>query len=261
MKIITLLNEKGGVGKTTMAGHIGAGLAIRGQRVLLIDGDPQGHLTVQMGLQKWGGLYRLLIQEAKWKDVLARPKQEVWAGDYPAEGELALLPGNVETRAIPMMTDDANLLRERLSELARRFDVVVIDTSPTPSMLHSMIYVATDHMLYPSMCQFLSLDGLAESVRHIGKLNTTRQSYGLDAAQMAGVIPTMYRSNTNAHKYGLHLLFKTFPERVLPTINHSTIWQDREYKQKLLFAYAPEHESTYQLWSLIDRVQEVCYAG
>ena len=59
MKIITLLNEKGGVGKTTIATHIAAGLAIRGQRVVLVDADPQGHATIAFGLTKGTGLLRL----------------------------------------------------------------------------------------------------------------------------------------------------------------------------------------------------------
>lgn len=70
MKIITLLNEKGGVGKTTIATHIAAGLAVRGMRVLLVDADPQGHATVSLGLQKEPGLYDLLVRDATFKSVL-----------------------------------------------------------------------------------------------------------------------------------------------------------------------------------------------
>ena len=68
MKVLTFLNEKGGVGKTTLTSTIGAGLAIMGYRVLLIDADPQGHLTISYGLKKHHSLYDLLVRDAEFND-------------------------------------------------------------------------------------------------------------------------------------------------------------------------------------------------
>lgn len=253
MQTITLLNEKGGVGKTTSAVHIAAGLAIQGKKVLLIDSDPQGHSTSRLAMKEYGGLYRLLVQEAEWNTVLFEAKPEQWAGSYTVEGDgqLVVLPSNVETRLIPMAVDDITLLRERLDEMANYFDIVVIDTSPTPSLLHTMIYVASDMMVYPTQCQFLALDGLGKSIVHIQKMNDQRGALGLTPAKLGGVLPTMYDGRTDAHKHGMAKIKSHFGESVLPPLRNLTAWREAEYKRQTLFAYAPGSEAENDMWSVI----------
>lgn len=256
MQVVTLLNEKGGVGKTSLAVHLAAGLAIRGERVLLVDADAQGHSTLHLGLPESGGLYRLLAQEAEFKDVLIVPTAEVWAGEYPVEkgGSLCVLPSNVETRAIPLVVSDVALLRDRLDEMTAYVDVVVIDTSPTPSLLHSMIYLASDHMIHPSQCESLSLDGLRKSIYHMAKLKATRKSFGLENATLMGVQPTMFDARTNAHNYALGLIREHFGERAWPALPMRTVWRDTTWERKTLFAAAPEHQATEEVWGMVDRV-------
>src|SRR5690242_15083890 len=98
MKIITLLNEKGGVGKTTLAVHIAAGLAARGERVVLVDADAQGHATVMLGMSNEPALHDLLVREASFKDTLRFVAPEVYAPYGESKGQLFLLPGDTETR-------------------------------------------------------------------------------------------------------------------------------------------------------------------
>jgi chromosome partitioning protein len=257
MQVVTLLNEKGGVGKTTSAVHIAAGMAIKGKKVLLIDSDAQGHSTARLGLKEYGGLYRLLVQDEEWKKVLFEAPPAKWAGGYPVagDGQLVVLPSNIETRLIPMAVDDINLLRERLEDLNNYFDTVVIDTSPTPSLLHTMIYIATDTMVYPTQCQYLAMEGLGKSIRHIQKMNDQRASLGLPAATMGGILPTMFDGRTDAHRHGLDNLKKHFGASVLPPIRNLTAWREAEFKRETLFAYAPHSEAEIDMWGVIDALK------
>src|SRR5690349_6791367 len=145
MKVISLINEKGGVGKTTLAAHIAAGLAIRRYRVVLADAAPQGHATLSLGLRKERGLYDLVGRDAPFKDVLRLVPPDVYGIPGAAhKGELYVIPSNAETRNIANTISDPFTADDRLTELEDLIDIVVFDTSPTPSLLHGAIYLATD---------------------------------------------------------------------------------------------------------------------
>ena len=257
MKTITLLNEKGGVGKTTLAVHIAAGLAIRGRRVLLIDADAQANATYLMRLpKKNAGLFGLLVDEDEFGHILYRPEYAAWGGNNKAEGHVMVLPGNVKTRLIPMAIDaQDDLLRERLEELAGRVDVVVIDTPPTPSMLHKFLYAATDYMIYPVECQALAVDGLAKSWKRMEAINEYRARIGTPAMKLLGVQPTKYHVQTNSHNHGLEIISEAFKDKTWPALSLRTIWQDREWARQTLFGYAPDHEATVQAWAMVDQVE------
>lgn len=262
MKTITLLNEKGGVGKTTLSVHLAAGLAIAGLRVLVLDTDAQAHSTHQLRVKEFGGLYRLIAQEEPWKDVLRVPTEKHWAGSA-AKGTLWLVPSNIETRAITAaLSDDPLVLRDRLEELYDHVDYVIIDTSPTPSLLHSIIYLATDALIYPTQCEMLSLQGTGKSALHRTQINRQRKAFGLPDIPLLGVQPTMYLPQTAAHQYGLAALTKNpeFVDRVWEPIAARTIWRDAGFAQETLFAYAPEHEATRQVWGMVERVRQAMEA-
>ena len=255
MKKIKIANQKGGVGKTSAAIHLAIGLALGGYSVLLVDGDAQGHCAARLGTAAFGGLYRLLVQEAEWKDVLREPAAANWAGSLRREGRLLLLPSNIETRAIPMLIDNPMLLRERLAELEGSVDVAIFDSDPTPSLLHQLLYLASDWVIYPTKCEMLSLDGLAKSLLHFKQQNEARGGYSLDPLKLLGVLPTMYREQLNAHRYGLKLLAQQFGAAAIWTpLKDLTVWRDCEYEAKSLFAYAPDHEATKQMMQVVERV-------
>ena len=253
MKVITLLNEKGGVGKTTLSTHIAAGLAIQGKRVLLIDTDAQANAGTSLGIPETGGLYQLIVKDAEWRDVLAVPSREKWGGEN-SSGSLWVVPSNIETRAIPMLVSDVSILRDRLEEIAVQVDVCVIDTSPTPSMFHSMIYVASDYMIYPTQAEILSMYGVAKSVSHLTQIKNTRPMLGMPSTKLIGIQPMMYAANTLAHQHGLNLIREQFKALVWDPIPARTIWREASFSQKTLFAYAPDSPATQETWALIERV-------
>src|SRR5262249_26881933 len=124
MKTIVCANEKGGVGKTTLAIHLAAGLAIEGQTVILIDGDPQGHSTLGLRAKKEPQIYELMARDAEWEHVLRTVPPAVYACDEP-KGQLMLLPSNIETKNLATMSLNAFQLRERLAEISDSVDTVI----------------------------------------------------------------------------------------------------------------------------------------
>lgn len=258
-KVITLLNEKGGVGKTTIATHLAAGLALyAGLRVVLIDADPQGQAAALMGLRKEPGFYNVLIRDAEWRDELRPIEPSVYCDELNAriiQGELYVLPGNAETRLIPQANPNPFLLRDRLAELNDWADVVVFDTSPTPSVIHTSIWMATDSVLMPTIPSYLSLDGIAYSIVHQEAARRMRAENELGDVDRLGIIPTMFRVGTTAHDVALQQLLKAYGRAVWPSVPQRTIFEQAALVGQLLYKYAPEDETTAQIMGgLIDRV-------
>lgn len=259
MKIITLLNEKGGVGKTTLAVHIAAGLAVRGKRVLLIDGDPQGHATVRSGLKKTPGLYDLLVRDAEFTQVTRRISGERFGlvGDRLPDGELLVLPSNVETRGIVNAIDEAERLAIRLDELRDLVDVVLVDTSPTPSLLHGVFYTATDAVIYPTKLTYTSFDGLVESIKRRMAADETRAArWHLPRIEVLGIVPVEYRRGTNEQDANLAELRGQFGDLVWAPIPQRTIWTESESKALPVWNLRSSDPAAFDAWELLDRVEE-----
>lgn len=258
MKTITLLNEKGGVGKTTLANHLAWGLAARGKRVLLVDGDPQGHATIRAGLKKGPGLYDLLVRDGEWKATarLVAPERYGVPGERIPQGKLYVLPSNVETRNIANSISDAERLAVRLMEMQPFVDYVVIDSSPTPSLLHGVFYTATDAVLYPTQLAMGSFDGLVESIHRRTAADAVRSNHwSLPAIEVLGIVPTMYRSVTGEQRDNLNKLKAQFGALVWNEIPQATIWTESESYMRPVFALSPSSAAAGHVWEMIDKVE------
>ena len=256
MKTLTLINEKGGVGKTTLAIHLAAGLAIRGYRVVLADADAQGHATVSLGLRKDPGMYDLLVRGSAFRDVLRPvPPERFAVPDFPCKGQLYVVPSNVETRSIPIQISDAFAVVDRFRELENLVDVVVFDTSPTPSLLHGSIYLATDAIIYPTKCEFLSFDGLVESFTHREMIQSTRSRWGLNNIDVMGIVPMMYRASTLVHQENLNKLISKYGHLVWDAVSMRTIWAEASTVGQLVYRFAPESGAARDAWKLVNRVE------
>lgn len=249
--VITCLNEKGGVGKTALAVNAAAGLAARGHQVLLIDADEQGHATLSLGMTKWPGLYDFLVRTAPIKDVL----RAIDPGKYGGAGltRLYLIGSNVETRNIANSISNSWALADRVAELAPMFEYVVIDTAPTPSLLHGAIYLATDFIVYPTECEHLSFDGLAESLT---RLQTLRRLHGTKAS-VAGIVPNKVRGNTLEHQENLKALRAEFRDLVWTPISQAIVWAEAAAYALPVFMHAPESAAASAVWEIVDKVEKL----
>lgn len=163
MKAIALANQKGGTAKTTTATSLGAALAQRGRRILLIDLDPQANATSALGLPKTDprSIYGVLLRDAPLTSAVVRT----------AVPGLSVVPSSldmagVEVELVPAMAREFRL-RTSLSRLGSDYDVVLIDCPPSLGLLTINALAAADHVIVPVQCEYLALEGLAQLISTI----------------------------------------------------------------------------------------------
>lgn len=263
MNVIGLFNEKGGVGKSTIATHLAAGLALRGKRVVLIDTDPQGNATIAFGYEKSPQFYDLTVRNAPWKNVLSLVEPEKYESpNMITEGQLFLCASNLESRNIANALERPAIIRQRVRELEGVVDFVIFDTSPTPSLLHAAITAACDYILIPTDCQAFGVkEGVASTMFHITEIRNEALARGIDIARPLGIIPNKYQASTVLQNDILKYLSAHYGDLVLPQIPLLTTFGEAQAVERLLYAFAPKSKATKYMWDLVDGIMESVYAS
>jgi chromosome partitioning protein len=235
VKTITLLNEKGGVGKTTLSQTLACGLARDGYRVLLIDADPQATATIGLGLQEEPNFYTIVQRRDPWANLVRAVEPERVAPEV--KGQLWVLPGDRETRNVNV--EKSTTLLQRLKEIQNTIDYVIFDTAPSASLMHILIYMATDYIIYPTLLEYYSLKGLNSSLAVLNEYTMIRQTFGLGPIQVLGIVPTMTSLKTIDHRENLIEVGNTGVP-VFSPIPGSTTWSSATGTRRSIFAYDPE---------------------
>jgi chromosome partitioning protein len=211
-RIYTLVNQKGGVGKTTTAINLGAYLAYFGQRVLLVDLDPQANATSCLGVDKntvKGGTYETIIGSSPASSfILHNPRLK-----------LSLLPSSTALAGaeVELVTELAreSRLRDATKALVERYDYILIDCPPSLGLLTlNGIVAAANGVIIPVQCEYLALEGISLLTQTLNRVRAAIFS----SLEVRGVVMTMFDARTNLANDVVKEIQRHFPKRVFKAV-------------------------------------------
>ena len=209
-RIIALVNQKGGVGKSTTAVNLGAALAMLGRRVLVVDSDPQGNTTTGLGIDKGRlphDIYHALMQEVPLENVIV-----------PTEIEnLMLAPATInlagaDVELVAALSRETRL-RQALAPIAGGYDFVLIDSPPSLGLLTINALTAAGDCLIPVQAEFYALEGLAQLTSVIWRVRDALNP----TLHVSGVLVTMFDGRTRLALEVIRELERFFPEQIFKT--------------------------------------------
>ncbi len=227
-RVIAVFNHKGGTGKTTTSVHLAAGLAREGHRVLLVDTDGQGNIGASLGLSAERTLYHVIVMGLDYREAVgqARPNLDVLlSNETLAAAELYIAGQRQRDR----------ILAARLCKARDDYDFVVVDCSPSLSLLNQNALVLADAVLCPVACDFLSLYGVRQVLRTIKQVNRLLSH----PVKLWGVLPTMYDARARICRESIETLREHFKDVCLPPVHYAIRAKEAPAQGKTLFEYAP----------------------
>ena len=209
-KIISIANQKGGVGKTTTSVNMSTWLAKKGKKVLLVDADPQGNATSGLGVDKdvEESVYDLIINDAKAREIVKNTQIK----------NLDICPSNLnlagaEVELVSMMSREYRL-KEKLDEIKDDYSYIIIDCPPSLGLITLNAFTASDSVLIPVQCEYYALEGLGQLLNTV---NLVKKHLNKDF-EIEGALLTMYDMRTNLSNQVVKEVNNYFGDRVYKTV-------------------------------------------
>ncbi|MFI3137625.1 MAG: ParA family protein [Methylococcaceae bacterium] len=212
VRIIAIINQKGGVGKTTTTANLTYALAKVGKKVTVIDFDPQGHLAISLGLfsKQHVGIDAVMLGEASLEEVI-----------IPMRENLQLVPAGTKLQDIELLNDGGvqrgDLLRKALSNSFQDQDFVFIDCPPSSGLLVANVLFATEEILIPMASDFMALQGLSHLMETIRKFEKV-----LKKTYKTQLVISRYTASRRLSKEVVAKLQHYFPKQILATVIRET---------------------------------------
>jgi chromosome partitioning protein len=244
-RTLAVFNHKGGTGKTTTAVSVAAGLASRGKRVLLVDTDAQGNVAVSLGADAERSLYHVLVMGLRVSDATKTVRPN-----------LDLLPSNETLAAAELYLagrqNRDRVLRDRLAQASEGYDFVVLDCSPSLSLMNQNALVFADSVLVPVACDYLSLVGVRQVIKTVKNVNALLHH----PVQIWGVLPTFFDSRAKIAREAVATMKSHFGERCLPPIRAAIKVKEAPAQGQTIFEYASGTNAADDYQVVVDRILE-----
>lgn len=242
-QVLAVFNHKGGTGKTTTSVQIAAGLAEKGARVLLVDTDGQGNVATSLALSSERSLYHVIVMGLSLEQAVieARPNLDVLpSNETLAAAELYLAGQKRRDR----------VLAQRLERARDFYDYVIVDCSPSLSLMNQNALAFADAVLCPVACDYLSLVGVRQVLRTIKQVNRILgHSVGL-----WGVLPTQFDTRARICREAHETLKQNFGDVCLSPIHYVSRVKEAPSVGKTLFEYAPSSTATEDYWRVVEKL-------
>ena len=230
VRVIALANQKGGVAKTTTTLNLGVAFQEMGQRVLLVDLDPQGNLTMSQGMNPDSierSMFDVLVHKIPISDVIERVEVDMAVSSIDLAGaELALAA----------MMGRERSLEKALVEIRDKYDFVLIDTPPSLGLLTINAFVAATGVIVPVQCEYLSLRGLVQLENTLAMVRENLNSH----VGVEGIVATMYDGRTLHSREAIEILEENFGDLVYRTRIRKTIrYAEAPVKGSSVLKYDP----------------------
>ncbi len=237
VRVISIANQKGGVGKTTTVINLGAALAELGKKVLLIDLDPQSALSVGFGIDSYE------LEETIYSALVESDSTNLESiTHYEVRPNLDVVPANIDLAAAEMelisVIGREHILKEILEPVMERYDYILIDCPPSLGLLTINALTASNSVLIPLQCEYLALRGMRMLIEVIEKVQKKLNP----SLKILGILGTMYNARTIHAKEVIQEIRSVFGDKVFDVVIHSSIrFAEAPVVHKPILEYASRH--------------------